>query len=146
MTADDPVLTVRGLHKRFGATHALRGIDLELVAGEVLALVGETGACKSTLVKILPGVHPPTEGEILLGGHARRFDSAQQAQGAGIVAVHQETVMFDELSAAENIFIGRQPMRVAMPSTRRKCGDRNGSCVRSPASLRRASKLDISVS
>jgi rhamnose transport system ATP-binding protein len=106
-----PVLTVRGLHKRFGATHALRGIDLDLVAGEVLALVGENGAGKSTLVKILTGVHPPTEGEIALDGAPRRFESAQQAQGAGIVAVHQETVMFDELSAAENIFIGRQPMR-----------------------------------
>ncbi len=102
---------VRGLHKRFGATHALRGVDLELVPGEVLALIGENGAGKSTLVKILTGVHPPTEGELLLGGQARRFESAQQAQGAGIVAVHQETVMFDELSAAENIFIGRQPMR-----------------------------------
>ena len=106
-----PVLTVRGLHKRFGATHALRGIDLDLVPGEVLALVGENGAGKSTLVKILTGVHPPSEGEIALDGTARRFDSAQQAQDAGIVAVHQETVMFDELSAAENIFIGRQPMR-----------------------------------
>src|SRR6201999_420225 len=110
-SAAAPVLTVRGLHKRFGATHALRGIDLELVPGEVLALVGEIGAGKSTLVKILTGVHPPTEGEILLAGRARRFGSAQQAQGAGIVAVHQETAMFDELSAAENIFIGRQPMR-----------------------------------
>ena len=106
-----PALTVRGLHKRFGPTHALRGIDLELVSGEVLALIGENGAGKSTLVKILTGVHPPTEGELLLGGEARRFDNAQQAQAAGIVAVHQETVMFDELSAAENIFIGRQPMR-----------------------------------
>ena len=106
-----PALTVRGLHKRFGPTHALRGIDLELVSGEVLALIGENGAGKSTLVKILTGVHPPTEGELLLGGEARRFDNAQQAQAAGIVAVHQETAMFDELSAAENIFIGRQPMR-----------------------------------
>ncbi len=106
-----PVLTVRGLHKRFGATRALRGVDLDLVAGEVLALVGENGAGKSTLVKILTGVHPPSEGQIALDGTARRFDSAKHAQEAGIVAVHQETVMFDELSAAENIFIGRQPMR-----------------------------------
>ena len=85
-----PALTVRGLHKRFGPTHALRGIDLELVPGEVLALIGENGAGKSTLVKILTGVHPPTEGELLLGGAARRFDNAQQAQAAGIVAVHRK--------------------------------------------------------
>jgi rhamnose transport system ATP-binding protein len=107
----DPVLSLRGLHKRFGATHALRGVDLDLVPGEVMALVGENGAGKSTLVKILTGVHPPTEGELRMGGAPCRFDRARQAREAGIVAVHQETVMFDELTAAENIFIGRQPMR-----------------------------------
>ena len=107
----DPVLSLRGLHKRFGATHALRGVDLDLVPGEVMALVGENGAGKSTLVKILTGVHPPTEGELRMGGELCRFDRARQAREAGIVAVHQETVMFDELTAAENIFIGRQPMR-----------------------------------
>ena len=106
-----PVLTLRGLHKRFGPTHALRGVDLDLVPGEVLALIGENGAGKSTLVKILTGVYRPDEGEIRIGGEPRRFDRAQQAQELGIVAVHQETVMFDELSAAENIFIGRQPLR-----------------------------------
>jgi len=106
-----PVLTLRGLHKRFGPTHALRGVDLDLVPGEVLALIGENGAGKSTLVKILTGVYRPDEGEIRLDGERRRFDRAQQAQELGVIAVHQETVMFDELSAAENIFIGRQPMR-----------------------------------
>jgi rhamnose transport system ATP-binding protein len=107
----EPVLTLRGLHKRFGPTHALRGVDLDLVPGEVLALIGENGAGKSTLVKILTGVYRPDEGEIRIGGAPCRFDRAQQAQDLGVVAVHQETVMFDELSAAENIFIGRQPLR-----------------------------------
>ncbi|MEP6503488.1 MAG: sugar ABC transporter ATP-binding protein [Betaproteobacteria bacterium] len=113
MTSKDiePVLSLRGLHKRFGPTHALRGVDLDLVPGEVLALIGENGAGKSTLVKILTGVHRPDAGEIRIGGELCRFDRAQQAQALGIVAVHQETVMFDELSAAENIFIGRQPLR-----------------------------------
>jgi rhamnose transport system ATP-binding protein len=106
-----PVLTLRGLHKRFGPTHALRGVDLDLVPGEVLALIGENGAGKSTLVKILTGVYRPDAGEIRIGGELRRFERAQQAQALGVVAVHQETVMFDELSAAENIFIGRQPLR-----------------------------------
>jgi rhamnose transport system ATP-binding protein len=106
-----PLLSLRGLHKRFGPTHALRGVDLDLVPGEVLALIGENGAGKSTLVKILTGVYPPDAGEIRLGGELLRFDRAQDARAAGIVAVHQETVMFEELSAAENIFIGRQPMR-----------------------------------
>lgn len=106
-----PLLTLRGAHKRFGPTHALRGVDLDLVPGEVLALIGENGAGKSTLVKLLTGVHAPDEGELCLHGKALRFQRAKDAEAAGIVAVHQETVMFDELSAAENIFIGRQPMR-----------------------------------
>ena len=106
-----PVLTLRGVHKRFGPTHALCGVDIDLVPGQVLALIGENGAGKSTLVKILTGVHAPDEGEIRLEGRAVRFAHPQQAQSAGIVAVHQETVMFEELTAAENIFIGRQPMK-----------------------------------
>ena len=106
-----PVLSLRGLHKRFGPTHALRGVDLDLVPGEVLALIGENGAGKSTLVKVLTGVYPLDEGEIRLRGEPLRLARAHDAHAAGIVAVHQETVMFDELSAAENIFIGRQPMR-----------------------------------
>jgi len=113
MPAETPpaLLTLRGLHKRFGPTHALKGIDLELVPGQALALIGENGAGKSTLVKVLTGVHRPDEGEIRLDGQVHRFARAHDAQAAGIVAVHQETVMFDELSAAENIFIGRQPVK-----------------------------------
>jgi rhamnose transport system ATP-binding protein len=106
-----PLLHLRGIHKRYGATHALRGVDLALQRGEVLALVGENGAGKSTLVKILTGVVQPDEGTIELDGRALRFAHAQASQAAGIVAVHQETVMFDELSVAENIFIGRHLQR-----------------------------------
>ncbi len=109
--ATPALLTLRGLHKRFGPTHALRGVDLDLVPGEALALIGENGAGKSTLVKTLTGVYQPDEGEIRLDGQRVRFAVAQDAQAAGIVAVHQETVMFEELTAAENIFIGRQPMK-----------------------------------
>lgn len=111
-SSSDPaaVLRLRGLHKRFGPTHALRGVDLELTPGQALAVIGENGAGKSTLVKILTGVHPPDEGELLLDGQALRLTNTHAAQAAGIVAVHQETVMFEELTAAENIFIGRQPL------------------------------------
>lgn len=107
----DVLLRLRGIHKRYGATRALRGVDLDLHAGEVLALVGENGAGKSTLVKMLTGVVPVDEGSIELHGKAQRFASAQAAQAAGILAVHQETVMFEELSVAENIFVGRHLMR-----------------------------------
>lgn len=117
MNPDSPPawLSLRGIHKRFGPTHALKGVDLDLVPGQVLALIGENGAGKSTLVKTLTGVHQPEEGEIRIEGQPVRFAKAQDAQAAGIVAVHQETVMFEELSAAENIFIGRQPLRGTGP-------------------------------
>ena len=107
-----PMLTLRGIHKHFGPTHALKGVDLDLVPGEVVAVIGENGAGKSTLVKTLTGVHQADAGELRIGGQPQRFTRAQDARAAGIVAVHQETVMFEELSAAENIFIGRQPMRL----------------------------------
>ena len=76
----------------------------------MLALVGENGAGKSTLVKMLTGV-PSRRGRDLHQGQPLRFARAQDAQAAGILAVHQETVMFEELSVAENIFVGCHPMR-----------------------------------
>jgi len=102
----DSLLSLRGIHKRYGATHALRGVDLDLRPGEVLALVGENGAGKSTLVKLLTGVISFDEGSITMRGQEQRFANAHASQAAGILAVHQETVMFEELSVAENIFIG----------------------------------------
>ncbi len=105
------LLSLRNIQKRYGATHALKGVDLDLRAGEVLALVGENGAGKSTLVKMLTGVVPLDEGTIALNGVAQNFANAQASQAAGIVAVHQETVMFDELTVAENIFMGRHLQR-----------------------------------
>jgi rhamnose transport system ATP-binding protein len=107
----DVLLSLNGVHKSYGATRALRGVDLTLHAGEVLALVGENGAGKSTLVKMLTGVVPMDEGAITLKGQPQRFTNAQDSQAAGILAVHQETVMFEELSVAENIFVGRHLMR-----------------------------------
>lgn len=92
--------------KEFPGVRALDGVRLRLKAGEVLALRGENGAGKSNLVKILTGVHQPTAGEILVDGHPASYHGEQAAWAAGITAIHQETVMFDELSVAENIFMG----------------------------------------
>ena len=84
-------------------------ISLSLYSGQVTALVGENGAGKSTLVKVLTGIYQPDGGEILIDGTPVKFASATAASGHGITAIHQETVLFDELSVAENIFIGHAP-------------------------------------
>lgn len=106
-----PVLQLTGIKKRFNGVHALNGVRLAIRPGQVMALIGENGAGKSTLVKTLTGIHRPDEGSIVLDGREVVFGSPQEAMEAGITAVHQETVMFDELSVAENIYVGRQPTR-----------------------------------
>jgi len=105
------LLTLQDIRKTFGGIRALKGVSLSLDAGEVLALVGENGAGKSTLVKILTGIYQPDAGSIQVRGSAVSFHGAHAAGRAGIAAVHQETAMFDELTVAENIYMGRQPMR-----------------------------------
>lgn len=105
------LLSLQNIKKTFGGIRALKGVSLSLEQGEVLALVGENGAGKSTLVKILTGIYQPDEGSIAVRGTAMHFEDAHAAGRAGIAAVHQETAMFDELTAAENIYMGRQPMR-----------------------------------
>ena len=106
-----PLLSLTNIKKTFGGIRALRGVSLSLNEGEVLALVGENGAGKSTLVKVLTGVYHPDEGQVFVRGSEVVFEDAHAAGRAGIAAVHQETVMFDDLSVAENIYMGRQPMR-----------------------------------
>ena len=106
-----PVLQLSGICKRFAGVVALNQVSLTVRAGEVMALIGENGAGKAPLVKTLTGIYQPDAGSITLGGEQVSFASAQQAMRAGITAVHQETVMFDELTVAENIYVGRQPTR-----------------------------------
>ena len=104
-----PVLTLAGIEKRFPGVIALSGVDLDLHAGEVTALIGENGAGKSTLVKVLTGIYRPEAGEIRMDGTTLRLTSAQDATRVGIAAIHQETALFDELTVAENVFIGHAP-------------------------------------
>ena len=103
-----PVLEMRNIAKRFGATQALEDVSLTLRAGEIHALLGENGAGKSTLIKIMTGVHQPDRGEILLAGKPVAIGSAAAAQLHGIAAIYQEPLLFPDLNVAENIFISHQ--------------------------------------
>ena len=109
MTAAIPVLRLVGISKSFPGVKALSEVSLELYAGQVTALVGENGAGKSTIVKVLTGIYQPDAGMIEVDGQVVAFASPQAASDAGVTAIHQETVLFDELSVAENIFLGHAP-------------------------------------
>ena len=87
-----PILTLEGITKTFPGVKALSEVSLSLHPGQVTALVGENGAGKSTVVKILTGIYQPNAGHILVDGQATRFPTAQDASNAGITAIHQETV------------------------------------------------------
>ncbi|MBX4995264.1 rhamnose transport system ATP-binding protein [Rhizobium binae] len=109
-TGDAPaILEMRGISQIFPGVKALDNVSIALHPGTVTALIGENGAGKSTLVKILTGIYRPNEGEILVDGRPTTFASAQAAIDAGVTAIHQETVLFDELTVAENIFLGHAP-------------------------------------
>ncbi|WP_326557319.1 sugar ABC transporter ATP-binding protein [Micromonospora sp. NBC_01796] len=106
-----PLLALSQARKSFGAIAALRDVSLELYPGEVHALVGENGAGKSTLVKILAGVHAPDAGTLTLDGQPLQMSGPADARAAGIAVIYQEPTLFPDLSVAENIFMGRQPLR-----------------------------------
>lgn len=104
------VLEMHDIAKSFGGVQALKGINFKLIKGEIHALLGENGAGKSTLMKVLAGIHEPDSGEIFINGEPARIDSVQDAYDLGIGIIHQEIMMVPELSIAENIFLGREPL------------------------------------
>ncbi|GAB2893296.1 sugar ABC transporter ATP-binding protein [Paraburkholderia jirisanensis] len=105
-----PRLELLYASKSFGRVRALSAGELVLWPGEVHALLGENGAGKSTLVKILAGVHQPDTGELKIDGASRRFATPAEARDAGLAVIYQEPTLFFDLSIAENIFMGRQPV------------------------------------
>ena len=105
-----PILDAVNISKSFPGVRALERVDLRLYTGEVAALIGENGAGKSTLVKILTGVYAPDSGRVILNGNDITISNAEAAFHLGITATHQETVLFDELTVVENIFMGH-PVR-----------------------------------
>ncbi|MGH7120314.1 MAG: ATP-binding cassette domain-containing protein, partial [Acetobacteraceae bacterium] len=98
-------LTVRGIDKWFGATHAVRDVSFDAASGSVLGLVGENGAGKSTIIKIIGGVIAPDRGEIRLSGVPLRLKNPREALAHGIAAVFQELALIDNLSVAENLLL-----------------------------------------
>ncbi|SFK92053.1 monosaccharide ABC transporter ATP-binding protein, CUT2 family [Streptomyces pini] len=106
-----PVLALRGISKRFGAVQALTDVELEVHAGEVVALVGDNGAGKSTLVKTIAGVGPADEGVFEWQGRAVEVNRPHDAQDLGIATVYQDLALCDNLDVVGNLFLGREILR-----------------------------------
>jgi len=106
MSEIKPIFSLRDISKHFPGVKALDDVQLDLYPGQVTALVGENGAGKSTLVKVMTGIHQPTSGRLILNERPVELVTPDDARLLGITAIHQETVLFDELSVAENIFAG----------------------------------------
>jgi D-xylose transport system ATP-binding protein len=112
--AQTPLLQLRGLSKTFGAVSALTNVDLDLDAGEVVALVGDNGAGKSTLVKILAGAHRPDAGTISFSGSTVHVDDPAAALTLGIATVYQDLALCENLDVVQNLFLGRELKRARL--------------------------------
>ena len=112
MTATTPVLSLRGISKRFGAVQALDGVDFDVSAGEVVALVGDNGAGKSTLVKVMSGIYSADAGEYRFDGQAVDVKSPQDAADLGVATVYQDLALADNLDVVGNLFLGHELVHV----------------------------------
>lgn len=106
--AQEPILTARGLVKRYGRVTALDHADFDLYPGEILAVIGDNGAGKSSMIKAISGAISPDEGEIRLEGKPVNFRSPMDARTAGIETVYQNLALSPALSIADNMFLGRE--------------------------------------
>jgi ribose transport system ATP-binding protein len=120
-----PIVEMRGIGKAFGAVQALRGVSLRLVPGEVLGLVGDNAAGKSTLMKILTGAYPRDAGEILIDGRPVHFRSPHDSRDAGIEMIYQDFALCGNMDVAQNIFLGRWPRRGLFVDRRRMYAEAN---------------------
>ncbi|WP_236242654.1 ATP-binding cassette domain-containing protein [Streptomyces sp. CC228A] len=109
-----PLLALRGIRKRYGAVQALADVDLDIHAGEVVALVGDNGAGKSTLVKVIAGVDPADRGTIAWEGRTVHLTRPHDAQGLGIATVYQDLALCDNLDVVGNLFLGRELRRFGL--------------------------------
>jgi len=109
------LLEIRNVAKSFGAIRAVNGISLSIDPGEVIGLMGDNGAGKSTLVKLIAGNFPPTEGEIVVDGSLCHFHKPIQARAMGIEVVYQDLALADNLTASQNVFLGRELKKRVWP-------------------------------
>ncbi len=109
------LLEVRNVSKSFGAIHAVNDISWSVEPGEVVGLMGDNGAGKSTLVKLIAGNFPPTDGEVLVDGEVCHFHKPIEARAKGIEVVYQDLALADNLTAAENVFLGREQKKGFWP-------------------------------
>ncbi|MEO9933251.1 ATP-binding cassette domain-containing protein, partial [Rhodopirellula bahusiensis] len=107
-------LRLSGVSKRFGSTQALSNVSMEVEGGQAIAVIGENGAGKSTLMKVLAGIVSPDQGQIELDGQTLVWSGPRDAIDAGIALIHQELSLHDNLSVAENLFLGREPSRYGL--------------------------------
>jgi ABC-type sugar transport system ATPase subunit len=107
-TGAQPLLRLRGLSKNFGPVQALTGVDLDVRAGEVTALVGDNGAGKTVLIKCIAGIHSPDQGEIFWEGEAVRLSTPRDAAALGIETVYQDLALCNNLDIVQNMFLGRE--------------------------------------
>jgi simple sugar transport system ATP-binding protein len=112
-----PLLELQGIGKEFGAIRALSDVSFSIEPGEVVGLMGDNGAGKSTLVKIIAGNFPPSHGRVILEGREVHFARPVDARGVGIEVVYQDLALADNLSAAANVFLGRELTRRVGPFT-----------------------------
>jgi ribose transport system ATP-binding protein len=152
-SANEVVLRMSGISKRFGPVQALSDVSFTVRAGTVHALCGENGAGKSTLMKILAGVHQPDEGTIELNGVPRRFESPGEAIAAGISMIFQELDLAQDLTVAENVFLGAEPHgklpftvdRRAMTAKTKELAARHGFSVKADELVAKLSTGDCQI-
>ncbi|HEY5096690.1 MAG TPA: ATP-binding cassette domain-containing protein [Acidimicrobiales bacterium] len=106
--SDHPILSLRGVSKHFGAVQALRGVDLDILPGQITALVGDNGAGKSTMIKTISGIWAPSSGEILWNGEPVTIRTPRDADALGIATVYQDLALCDNLDIVQNMFLGHE--------------------------------------
>jgi simple sugar transport system ATP-binding protein len=127
---DTPSVEMRAIDKAFGAVQALRRVNLHLMPGEVLGLVGDNAAGKSTLMKILTGAYQRDAGEILIDGRPTHFRSPRDSRSAGIEMIYQDFALCGNMDVAQNVFLGRWPRRGLFIDRRRMYAETNAVLTR----------------